>query len=54
MKTGIYVPLVTPFNESGEIDYEVLAQATKFVLAKGADGIYACGGTAEFCILTAE
>ena len=54
MKTGIYVPLVTPFRENGEIDYEVLAKATKFVLAKGADGIYACGGTAEFCLLTTE
>ena len=27
MKTGIYVPLVTPFKENGEIDYEVLAKA---------------------------
>lgn len=54
MKTGIYVPLVTPFKENGEIDYEVLGKATKFVLAKGADGIYACGGTAEFCLLTTE
>ena len=54
MKTGIYVPLVTPFRETGEIDYEVLAKATKFVLAKGADGIYACGGTSEFCLLTTE
>ena len=54
MKTGIYVPLITPFKENGEVDYEVLARATKFVLAKGADGIYACGGTSEFCLLTTE
>ena len=54
MKTGIYVPLVTPFKQNGEVDYEVLAKATKFVLAKGADGIYACGGTAEFCLLRTE
>ena len=54
MKTGIYVPLVTPFKQNGEVDYDVLAKATKFVLAKGADGIYACGGTAEFCLLTTE
>ena len=44
MKTGIYVPLITPFKENGEIDYEVLAKATKFALEKGVDGIYACGG----------
>ena len=54
MKTGIYVPLITPFKENGEIDYEVLAKATKFALDKGADGIYACGGTSEFCLLTTE
>ena len=54
MKTGIYVPLVTPFKQNGEVDYEGLAKATKFVLAKGVDGIYACGGTAEFCLLTTE
>ena len=54
MKTGVYVPLVTPFKENGEIDYKALAEATKFVLAKGADGIYACGGTAEFCLLTTD
>lgn len=54
MKTGIYVPLVTPFKPNGEIDYEVLAKATRFVLSKGADGIYACGGTAEFFLLTTE
>jgi len=40
MKTGIYVPLVTPFKKNREVDYEVLANATKFVLEKGADGIY--------------
>lgn len=54
MKTGVYVQLITPFKENGEIDYKVLAEATKFVLAKGADGIYACGGTAEFFLLTTE
>lgn len=54
MKTGIYVPLVTPFDQNGKVDYDVLAKATKFVLAKGADGIYACGGTSEFCLLTTE
>ena len=54
MKTGIYVPMITPFKANGEIDYEVLAKAVKFVLAKGADGIYACGGSSEFNLLTTE
>lgn len=54
MKTGIYVPLITPFNKDGSVDYEGLAKATKFTLSTGADGIYACGGSAEFNLLTTE
>lgn len=54
MKTGIYVPLITPFDKDGEIDYEALRRAVKFVNEMGADGIYACGGTSEFCLLTTE
>ncbi len=54
MKTGIYIPLVTPFKENYEVDYECLAKATKFAIAKGVDGIYACGGTSEFSLLTTE
>ena len=51
---GIYVPLITPFDENGEVDYRGLAKATRFVLEKGADGIYACGGTSEFCLLSID
>lgn len=54
MKTGIYVPLITPFKENGEVDYEGLAKATKFAIAKNVDGIYAVGGSSEFCLLTTE
>lgn len=54
MKTNIYVPLITPFKANFEVDYEALARATKFVLTKGADGIYACGGSSEFTLLTTE
>lgn len=53
-KTGIYVPLITPFQENGEVDYDGLAKATKFVLESGADGIYALGGSSEFCMLSVE
>ena len=41
-------------DENGKIDYEALAEVTKFALKQGVDGIYACGGTAEFCLLTTE
>ncbi len=53
-KTNIYVPLITPFKEDYSVDYEGVAKATKFVLEKGADGIYACGGSSEFSLLTTE
>ena len=53
-KTGIYVPLITPFLADGSVDYEGLAKATRFVLTQGVDGIYACGGSAEFSLLTTE
>lgn len=53
-KTGIYIPLVTPFLADGEVDYVGLAKATKFAVAKGVDGIYAVGGTSEFCMLSVE
>ncbi len=54
MKTKIYVPLITPFTADGEVDYAGLAKATKFVLKSGADGIYACGGSSEFTLLSVE
>ena len=53
-KTGVYIPLVTPFLKNGKVDYEGLAKATRFALNKGVDGIYACGGTSEFSLLTTE
>lgn len=54
METKIYVPLITPFTADGEVDYEGLAKATKFVLKSGANGIYACGGSSEFTLLSVE
>ncbi len=53
-KTGIYIPLITPFNKDGSVDYRGLANATEFVLNKGADGIYAIGSSSEFVLLTTE
>ena len=54
MKTNIYVPLITPFNKDFSVDYDGLARATKYVLDKGVDGIYAVGGSSEFTLLTTE
>lgn len=54
MNTEIFVPLITPFTAEGEVDYATLKAATRFVLDKGVDGIYACGGSSEFNLLTTE
>ena len=53
-ETGIYVPLITPFTSEGEVDYAGLYRATKHVLKQNVDGIYAVGGTSEFCTLSTE
>lgn len=45
--TGVYVPLVTPFDESGRIDQAQLGAAVEAMVAAGAHGIVACGTTGE-------
>lgn len=47
MKNSILVPIVTPFKNENEIDYDSLQQLVKKLLNEGADGIYACGSSAE-------
>ncbi|MEV6694667.1 dihydrodipicolinate synthase family protein [Micromonospora sp. NPDC051196] len=45
--TGLYVPLITPFDERGEVDHDALTSLADEVLAGGADGLVALGTTAE-------
>lgn len=54
MKNNILVPIVTPFKNENEIDYDSLQQLVKKVLNEGADGIYACGSSAECFSLREE
>ncbi|WHZ19809.1 MAG: 4-hydroxy-tetrahydrodipicolinate synthase [Rhodanobacteraceae bacterium] len=48
---GIYVPLVTPFDDRGEIDQPKLETLVEAVIAKGVAGIAACGTTGEYYAL---
>ena len=48
------VPIVTPFNKDGTVNYEALKKLTRKLLDDGADGIYACGSSAECFLLTDE
>ena len=44
--TGIWVPLVTPFND-GKIDVPALQATTRNLIASGIAGLVACGTTGE-------
>lgn len=52
--TGVYVPLVTPFDESGRIDQAQLGAAVEAILSAGVHGIVACGTTGEGYALSLE
>ncbi len=51
----VSVPLVTPFQENEDVNYEALAQLVDFVITKGfADSIIVTGTTGEFYSLGDE
>jgi 4-hydroxy-tetrahydrodipicolinate synthase len=52
--TGLFVPLITPFTDSGELAVDALDGLAHSVLDDGAAGIVALGTTAETATLTAE
>lgn len=48
---GILVPIVTPFNSSGDIDYAALEALIEKLITAGIHGIVACGSTGEYYAL---
>lgn len=52
--TGVYVPLITTFDDSGRVERTGLDSAIEAVLAAGARGIVACGTTGEGYALSLE
>ncbi|MBR7829103.1 dihydrodipicolinate synthase family protein [Actinospica sp. MGRD01-02] len=50
---GIYVPLVTPFEQDGSVAVAALEELARAVLAEGAAGLVALGTTGEPALLTA-
>ncbi|MFC7546075.1 dihydrodipicolinate synthase family protein [Plantactinospora sp. GCM10030261] len=50
--TGLYVPLITPFDERGDVALDALTALARETLAAGADGLVALGTTAEPHALT--
>ncbi len=50
--SGLFVPLVTPFTDSGDLDQRALEEIAHQVLDAGAAGLVALGTTAETPTLT--
>ncbi|ELZ04165.1 dihydrodipicolinate synthase family protein [Natrialba aegyptia] len=50
--SGITCPLVTPFDESGDIDADAFGDLVEFTVDGGIDGIFPCGTTGEFASLS--
>ena len=53
-RSEILVPIFTPFKEDQSVDYEALKKLVRYVLDKGADGLYTTGSSAETFLLTEE
>ncbi|MER6944530.1 4-hydroxy-tetrahydrodipicolinate synthase [Nonomuraea sp. NPDC000554] len=52
MLRGIHVPLVTPFDASGEVAIDAIEKLAGHVLDQGASGLVALGTTGEVAALT--
>lgn len=51
---GIYIPVITPFNEDETINFESIKEHTKFLAENGVTGIIPSGSTGEITALTKE
>ncbi len=54
MFSGSMVALVTPLDETGEVDYASLASLVEYHIAAGTDAIVAVGTTGESATLTVD
>jgi len=44
---GIIVPIVTPFDTNGGVDYKVTKELVNYLVNKGVNSLYPCGTTGE-------
>ena len=51
---GAGVALITPFTDSGEVNYEKLEEILEEQIAGGTDAIISCGTTGESSTMTHE
>ncbi len=50
--SGVFVAMVTPFTEKGELDETSLSELLTFLISRKVDGIYAGGTTGEGLLMT--
>ncbi len=51
---GLICPLITPFDERGEIDHEAVRHNVEFLLAHGVQVLFPGGSTGEGQLLTVD
>ena len=51
---GIYTPIITPFKDGGEIDWDMYAEVIDWQIENGVAGIIVGGSTGEFYALSKE
>ncbi len=52
--SGVVPPIVTPFLADLTVDHDALAALCRYQIDAGVDGLYPCGTTGEFALLTAD
>lgn len=53
-KQGLYIPVVTPFDQKGAVNLEALSALTRTFIDAGAAGLVVCGTTGEYYALDDE
>ncbi len=52
--SGIYIPVITPFNKDESINFSAIKELAKFLAANGVTGIIPSGSTGEMVGLTTD
>ena len=52
--SGIYIPVITPFNKDESVNFSAIREITKFLAENGVTGIIPSGSTGEITALTTE
>jgi dihydrodipicolinate synthase/N-acetylneuraminate lyase len=51
---GIFIPLITPFHDDGEVDFDALAEVTEFMIERKVHGLFVIGSTGMGPVMTTE